>query len=95
MSVRVHGLPLERAQAVLALLLEETIEVVPLDQRIAERAAVVRVRRYHRRRSPISLADAILLASAGAGDRIATADPAVLAVAAAEGVETAASPGGG
>jgi hypothetical protein len=30
---------------------------------------------------PISLADAVLIASAGPGDRIATADPHVLAVA--------------
>lgn len=44
---------------------------------------------------PISLADAILLATARSGDRLATADPDVLAVAAAEGLGTVELPGQG
>ncbi len=42
---------------------------------------------YQRSSRPISLADAILLASAQPGDRIATSDPNVLAVAAARGLD--------
>jgi hypothetical protein len=52
----------------------------------AQRAAEIRAQHYHRSKRPISLADAILIASAGPDDRIATADPDVLAVAGAEGL---------
>jgi hypothetical protein len=47
---------------------------------------------HHRASRPISLADAILVASASPGDRIATADPDVLAVAKAEAIATIALP---
>jgi hypothetical protein len=42
---------------------------------------------YHRATRPLSLADAVLIASARPGDRIATADPHVLAVAREEQIE--------
>lgn len=93
-SHRVRGLPIERARATLEPLLEGAIAVIPLDRAFAERAAELRVRHYHRTSCPISLADSVLLASAGPHDRIATADPDVLRVAAAEGLETVALPGG-
>jgi predicted nucleic acid-binding protein len=48
---------------------------------------------YHHSSRPISLADAILIASAKPGDRIATADPHVLAVAGEERIGTLTLPG--
>ena len=94
-SERVHGLPIARAMEVLEPLLEGPVAVLPLDITVARRAAEIRARRYHRTSRPISLADAVLVASAGPGDRIATADPDVLAVARAEGLEALTLPGQG
>ncbi|HXF71163.1 MAG TPA: PIN domain-containing protein [Actinomycetota bacterium] len=90
---RVHGLPIDRAWEVLEPLFDGTLAPVPLDVGVARRAAEVRARHYHRSARPISLADAVLVASAQPGDRIATADPDVLAVATAEGIGTVALPG--
>ena len=87
-SARTFGLPIERAMEVLEPLLDETLGSVPLDLDRARRAAAIRARHYHRTSRPISLADAILVASAGPGDRIATADPDVLAVAETEAIGT-------
>jgi predicted nucleic acid-binding protein len=85
-SQRVYGLPIARAMEVLETLFAETLATRTLDLPTAQRAADIRARHYHRSARPISLADAILLASAGPDDRIATADPDVLAVASDEGV---------
>lgn len=87
-SARTYGLPIERAMEVLEPLLGGTLGSVPLDLVRARRAATIRARHYHRASRPISLADAILVASASPGDRIATADPDVLAVAKAEAIAT-------
>lgn len=87
-SARTFGLPIERAMEVLEPLLDEALGSVPLDLARARRAAAIRARHYHRTSRPISLADAILVASAGPGDRIATADPDVLAVAETEAIGT-------
>lgn len=84
-SARVHGLPIARARDVLDPLFETTLIAVDLDRDTVRRSADVRARHYHRASRAISLADAILIASAGPGDRIATADAALLAVAEAEG----------
>jgi hypothetical protein len=73
---------------VLEPLLDATLSSVSLDLDRARRAATIRARHYHRAARPISLADAILIASAAPGDRIATADPDVLAVAEAEAITT-------
>jgi len=94
-SQRVFGLPIRSALEILEPLLAGTIGVVPLDLDRAQRAAILRAKHYHRADRPISMADAILLASAGPGDRIATADPDVLSVAAAEGIKTVPLPGQG
>jgi len=90
---RVHRLPIGRAWEVLEPLFDGTLTPVPLDVAVARRAAEVRATHYHRSSRPISLADAALIASAEPGDRIATADPDVLAVATAEGIGTVALPG--
>lgn len=85
---RLYGLGVDRATHVLDPLLDGVLRPVPLDTAIARRAATLRARHYHRSTRPISLADAVLLATAEQGDRIATADPDVLAVARAERLAT-------
>lgn len=85
-SQRLYGLPIDRAMEVLESLFAGPLETRPLDLPTARRAAAIRSRHYHRSTRPISLADAILLASAGSEDRIATADPDVLVVARDEGL---------
>jgi predicted nucleic acid-binding protein len=94
-SQRVYGLPIDRAMEILMPLFEGSVGSVTLDLDVARRAAVIRAAHYHRSTRPISLADAILIASAGSGTRIATADPDVLAVAQAEGIATIVLPGQG
>ena len=85
-SERVFGIPIARAVDILEPLLEGPLAAVALDSNVARRAAEIRAKHYHRTSRPISLADAVLLASAKPGDRIATADADVLAVAGAENV---------
>lgn len=90
---RVHGLAIKRTMEIVEPLLDGPLVAISLDFTTARRAAEFRARHYHRSSCPISLADAVLVASAGRGDTVATADPDVLAVAAAEGVEALALPG--
>jgi hypothetical protein len=80
---------------VLEPLLEDTLAVIALDATTARAAAELRASYYHRSDRPISLADAVLLASAKPDWRIATADPDVLAVASSEQLETIALPAQG
>jgi PIN domain nuclease of toxin-antitoxin system len=91
-SQRVHGVSIRRAAEFLEPLLEGPLTAVLLDSAVARRAAEIRARHYHRSSRPISLADAVLIGSAKRGDRIATADPDVLAVAKAEQLESVALP---
>lgn len=84
-----------RALEVLEPLLDGPLTAISLDRGIALRAAETRAKHYHRLSRPISLADAVLIASAKQGDRIATADPDVLAIADAEGIRTIVLPGEG
>ena len=84
-SERLAALPVARAMQVLDPLFSGVMTEVPLDTRRARRAAEIRVAHSSR---PISLADAILIASAGSDDVIATADPDVLVVAEAEQLGT-------
>ena len=51
------------------------------------RAAQLRCTYYDRRSSAVSIADCFLLAAAGANDRVATADPSIVEIARAEGIE--------
>lgn len=92
---RLYGLPVSRASEKIEGLFATSLSVVNLDEHLARRAAELRVEHYHRSRSPLSLADVILLASARPGDRIATADPDVLETAAELGIETVELPGQG
>ena len=90
---RVHGLTITRTMEILEPLFDGPLVAISLDFTTARRAAEFHARHYHRSSRPISLADAVLVASAGRGDTVAMADPDVLAVAAAEGVEALALPG--
>lgn len=94
-SVRRHGLSRPRVADVVEPLFEGPLTPIPVDVALAHRAAEIRVEHYHRSICPLSLADVVLIAAARPGDRIATADPDVLATAATLGVETIELPGQG
>lgn len=64
------------------------LAVLPFTREHAWRAAELRALHYDRRRSEVSLADCCLVAVATPADRVATADPAVLRMAEAEGIRT-------
>jgi predicted nucleic acid-binding protein len=65
----------------LGLLIDETIPVVSIDPRIAWQAGELRAAHYHRKAAPLSLADCIVLATAGPDDEIASSDATVIATA--------------
>jgi predicted nucleic acid-binding protein len=92
-SQRLYSVPTSRTLETLEPLLEGPLTAVVLGFTVARRAADIRARHYHRSSRPISLADAVLIGSAESGDRIATADPDVLAVAEAEAIESIVLPG--
>jgi predicted nucleic acid-binding protein len=83
---RRYGLTSARTRPVIEGLLDEALTLVPLDAGAAWRAAEIRAAHYHRTRCPLSLADAVLVASAEPGEGIASADRHVLRVAAAQDV---------
>jgi predicted nucleic acid-binding protein len=92
-SCRVHGL--DEAEVVAALepmLIGGQLTLIAPGATVAWRAAHLRISHYGRRTRPVSMADCFLLAAAGTGDRVATADPAVAEVARAEGIEVVALP---
>ncbi len=91
-SQRLYRLPIERAMEILEPLLEGPLTAIALDIEIAQRAAMIRANHYHRSSRPLSLADTVLIASAKPGDRLATADAHVLAVAREEKLEPLALP---
>ena len=90
---RMRNVPVARTMEILEALLAGPLTAVPLETATARRAAELRAAYYHRSSRPISFADAVLLASASEGDRIATADPDVLVVARSEGIQTIELPG--
>lgn len=91
-AARRHGLAVSDAMEIIDPLLDGPLTAIPLDAGLAQRAAEIRANHYHRSKRPISLADAVLIASARPGDRLATADPDVLAVAKVEGLTSIALP---
>lgn len=68
-------------------LIDESVAVVPVDLRIAWRAGELHATHYHRASSALSLADCLLLASAGPDDKVATSDGAVIATAKKLGID--------
>lgn len=89
---RRYGLPSSRTRPVIEALTDEALALVPLVPATAWRAAEIRAAHYHRTRCPLSLADAVLVASAGGDDRIASSDRSVLQVATREGIKVTALP---
>jgi PIN domain nuclease of toxin-antitoxin system len=87
-GIRRKGLPPKRMTELIEPLLEGHIVSIPVDPSLARRAGELRAAHYHRAERRISLADAVLLGAARDGDRIATADRPVLAIAAELGIGT-------
>ena len=82
---RVHGIAVARTRAAVESL-EQSVDlrIRAPERSHAWRAAELRATHYHRTRRPLSLGDCLLLAMAGAEDRVATADPGILETAAQE-----------
>jgi len=89
---RRYDLEIERTRPVIEGLLAKSLMLLPLGPAQAWRAGEIRAAYYHRSRCPISLADAVLVASTSADGRIASSDGVLLTVAASEGIATAALP---
>ncbi len=90
---RVHGVAREDVDAIITPLLGAVIRVLPVGLETARRAAAIRAEHYHARTRRLSMADCVLIASAGEGDSVATADSDVLAVAPLLGLEPVELPG--
>jgi PIN domain nuclease of toxin-antitoxin system len=95
--VRAHGVPENAVAAAMAPLLDDGLDEIDVDFRLARSAARLRSNHYHRTRCPLSLADCVCLAAVADGDVLATADAPMLQVADAEGIESIRLPavGGG
>lgn len=87
---RRYGIAEPRLRATLEPLLASRLAVRWCATGVGWRAGELRARHYDRATNPLSLADCVLLATAHDDDSIATADPGVLAVAAAEQIQTVA-----
>jgi len=87
-GIRRKGLSSTRMTELVEPLFDGAIACVPVDQSLARPAGLLRGGRYHRSKSRVSLADAVLLAAARPGDEIATSDSGVLAIAADLGIAT-------
>jgi PIN domain nuclease of toxin-antitoxin system len=85
---RIHGIAVQRTRAAIESLEQSTdLRVQATERGHAWRAAELRVKHYHRTRRPLSLGDCLLLAMTTEEDRVATADPHVLATAEKEQIE--------
>jgi PIN domain nuclease of toxin-antitoxin system len=67
-------------------LIDETIPIASTDPRIAWQAGEVRAAHYDRKTAALSLADCVLLATAGPDDEIASSDATVIATAGKLGI---------
>jgi predicted nucleic acid-binding protein len=86
---RVQGIAPERLRTLTVPLLQGSVELLPVDETLARGAGELRARHYHRSRSPLSLADCVLLAAAQAVGAIATADEPLIRAARAECIRVA------
>jgi PIN domain nuclease of toxin-antitoxin system len=79
---RIHQIAVSRTRTALDSLEQSTnLRIRAVEPAHAWRAAGLRANHYHRSRRPLSLGDCLLLAMTGEDDRLATADPYVLATA--------------
>jgi PIN domain nuclease of toxin-antitoxin system len=72
---------------VLTPLLDDALIRIDVDFRLANAAALLRAKHYHRTRCPLSLADCVCIAAAGDGE-LATGDEPMLRTAEIEGIRT-------
>jgi len=93
--VRVHAQALGPIRGDVRNLAAAGLDVVGVTAPHAWRAAELRSRYYRRQTRALSLADCVLLAAAEPGDGVATADPAVAAVARLESIRLVALPDSG
>lgn len=84
--IRREGVPEPKVAQAFALLFEAGMRVAPVTRHVAERAADLRRKHYHRTRNPLSLADCILLAAAGPTGAVLSGDSGLLRTAHAEGI---------
>jgi uncharacterized protein with PIN domain len=84
--IRVHRTPIEDASEALDRFLTDVARPIQATRALAEHAALIRARHYHRRDRDVSLADCFALATAVPDADIATSDTAIARVARAEGV---------
>ena len=89
---RVHRVPLTDAQEAVSRYVDEVARSVPATRALAESAATIRSRHYHRRDRDVSLADCFAIATAIPDGEIATSDSAVARAAHAEGLDVIALP---
>jgi predicted nucleic acid-binding protein len=85
--IRRHGIDRERLGETLNPLLTESVAVLGVDASLAWRAGELRARHYDRKTAALSLADCVLLATAGQDDEIATSDGAVAVTASLLGID--------
>lgn len=86
------GISRERVEDVVQEL-EQSLEVVPPGLETVVAAGALRSRWHERRGSRVSLADCMVVATARPGERVASADAALLRMARGEGLEVIALPG--
>ena len=92
--VRIVGIDEEEAALDLAQL--GLLDALPVDPVIGLAAGRLRARHYHRTRCAVSLADCVAAEAARSqSSRLATADPHLLDVCAAEGIDLVALPSAG
>lgn len=85
--LRISGADPERLSERLGALLDESVDVLELGTNVAWRAGRLRAQHYDRKDTDLSLADCVLLATAGPEDEIATSDRAVAATARRLGID--------
>ncbi len=90
--VRSRTLLPREVRAVVAGLVAARLRVVACEEEHGLKAGELRATHYDPSRCAVSIPDCILVASARPGDRIATADSGVSAVARAEGIDIAPLP---
>jgi PIN domain nuclease of toxin-antitoxin system len=86
--IRAQDLPEASVLAALEPLLGGPLARIDVGFGIVMSAVRLRRAHYHRKRSPLSLADCVCLAAAGPDGSVATADEAMLAAAKSEGIAT-------
>ena len=90
--IRVHRAPVEDASEALDRFLTDVARPIRATRPLAEHAALIRARHYHRRDRDVSLADCFAIAAALPDADVATSDTAIARVARAEGLEVIALP---